>query len=297
MDKRIFAVLMLLVSVPGGCAVKGQSKVGLELLSQGDCKRAYDVLEPAAGHDPYSRNNLGLILQNGCPAAGVPAQPVEAYNDFIGAANSGVAVAWFNAGNLKQMLLAQGVWRDTQRDSPLALYRRGASLGEPHAIAAIERLGYSAPPVVPAAGGGAEALELMAAAVLEGAAVQRNASNAREMAPSPVQQHPVATAPATAPPRRFFPPAAKLTAAPACMSDAQCAVNARCVSPAGRAAVGGVCIALLDRLGQPLAVAHGTGGPTPMASCRLDTDCDVQSSCRRLAEGELVGLCMRRTSP
>jgi len=301
MNHRIASALLVLVSLAGCTSLRAPSRQGLIAMEDHRCVDAIGVMQgPAAQGDGYSVNNLGAIVEAGCPEAGCPPDPVRAFSYYQNAAERGVPIAFSNAGALLEFGKVSGA---AQPDAAAALYREGARYGDETSIKGLERLGRPVPPVDRVAPDIAERRQkqLDFALLVAGVMVDR---------PSPtVQTRPATTrrpvhavapestmSPVT-PVTPVMPVARTVVASPVsslgsgtCRTATDCNTGQICVVPNGQVSGEGVCAT--PTRGGVAVIATPRLTRVNMVSCQLDAQCPTEFKCERVTPGDLNGLCV-----
>jgi hypothetical protein len=281
MNRSIGIAACLLAAVAGCTSMRAPSRQGLIAMEDHRCLDAINVMKgPAAQGEGYSINNLGVIIESGCPDAGWVADPVTAFEYYGQAAQRGVPAAFSNGGALLEFGKLSG-GRDAA--AAAALYREGARYGDEASIAGLERLGQHVPPVDRVAPDIADRRQkqLDFALLVTGIMVQRE-SQPRSVLPPP-------TIPLVH--SRIVTPAANPVASgPTCHYPSDCQTGQSCVVPTGQVSGVGVCVTPM-RNGSPAIIAPQVA-PTSVASCQFDTQCPLNFKCGRVNPGDLNGLCV-----
>lgn len=249
MNHRVASALLVLVSLAGCTTLRAPSRQGLIAMEDHRCTDAIGVMQgPAAQGDGYSINNLGAIIEAGCPEAGMPPDPVRAFSYYRNAAERGVPIAFSNAGALLEFGKVSGA---AQPDAAAALYREGARYGDETSIKGLERLGRPVPPVDRVAPDIAERRQkqLDFALLVAGVMVDRPPPTAQTRpVPTHRPDHTVAAESSVALVTPVAPGARTVVESPAsvlgsgtCRNTTGCMTGQICVVPNGQVSGAGVC--------------------------------------------------------
>jgi hypothetical protein len=277
MVRSSIATVLLLALLSACSSLRAPSRQGLSAMEDGRCLDAIHLMEgPAAQGDGYSINNLGVIIESGCPEAGWPAAPARALEYFSAAAQRGVPIAFSNGGALVEFgFLPSGA----DPESAAKIYREGARYGDPNSIAGLERLGKPVPVVDRVAPDIAERRQmqldfaLLAAGIASGTLVPVNSPSVTPRVAS-----------------RMVVPPTSVVNAPTCRNTTDCGVGQSCVLPAGQVSGIGMCVTP-TKGGMPVIPAPRLA-PVTMASCQFDTQCPQNFKCEHVNAGDMHGLCV-----
>jgi hypothetical protein len=292
MNHRIAAASVMLVFVAGCSTLRAPSRQGLTAMEHHHCREAIDLMQgPASQGDGYSINNLGAVIEAGCPEAGWTADPVRAFLYYRNAAEHGVPIAFSNAG----ALLEFGKVSAPDPDSAAVLYREGARYGDENSITGLERLGRPVPAVDRVAPAIAERRQkqLDFALLVAGVMVERQTALPRATplpAPPRLPVHVPSAARQPTPPIQVPSPAAVTVAGrPTCRNSTDCHVGQSCVVPDGQVTGLGVCATPTE--GGMAVIPAPRLMPVSISSCQFDTQCPAGFKCERVRPADLNGLC------
>lgn len=275
MNRAYRVTILVCAAVLTACANQAvvRNNAGLAKLRAGDCASAYSLFKLAADAGvACAKNNVGVILLHGCPAAGIAPDSFRALLKYESASASGCTVAFANAGDL--YLHGMGVTQD--RSKAINLYSVGARWGEPTAIGRLQSLGIDPPyPDLKERAlqaqqeqnrEAAEAIAQAFAAAAQGYAAGRASSNAQAT-----------------------------TIAPAgCSSDYDCGFGNVCVKVRQNYNYYGQCYKSVDSNGNPTyptqqATIHAING------CQMDSQCNMANGYRCvIPNGQVYGVCWKQ---
>jgi len=317
MSRQIGAAALLLVALGGCTSMRAPSRQGLIAMEDHRCQDAIGLMQgPATQGDGYAINNLGAIVEAGCPQAGWPPDPVKAFSYYRNAAERGVPIAFSNAGALLEFGKMTG---QPEPEAAAVLYREGARYGDDNAIEGLERLGRPVPAVDRVAPDIAQRRQkqLDFALLVAGIMVDRPSPGpqsppvlpvprvgARTPAPSTVPRptatfaapSAIAAKPSVTPART---PATAVVAAPTrasvgghatCRNTTDCAAGQSCVIPTGQVTGLGVCATPIEGGMAVIPAPHLM--PVPVGSCQFDTQCPTGFQCSRVSPADLHGICV-----
>lgn len=267
----ILACAVALAACVDPAAVK--TNEGVAKLRAGDCAGAYQLLRQAedAGNG-CAKNDMGVILLHGCPAAGVAQNYGSALVKFENASMIGCPIAYANAGDM----YLRGLGVVPNRAKAVSLYEIGARWGEPTATGRLRALGVDPPyPDLKE-----RALQVQQEQNREAAAAIAQAFAAA------AQGYAAAEASRNATPT---------TIAPAgCSSDYDCGFGNVCVKVRQNFSYYGQCYKSVDSNGNPTyptqrATIHAING------CQLDTQCNMANGYRCVVpSGQVYGICLKQ---
>jgi len=318
MNRQMVAASLLLVLLSGCTSMRAPSRQGLIAMEGHRCQEAIGVMQgPAAQGDGYSINNLGTVVEAGCPEAGWPPDPVGAFSYYERAAERGVPIAFSNAGALLEFGKITG---EAEPEAAAVLYREGARYGDDNAIKGLERLGQPVPAIDRVAPDIAERRkkQLDFALLVAGVMVDTPAPSAPSRPLLPVPQRVGARIPPTASPsvtpfvappgasakQAVMPARAATPAVPparlslaetaTCRNATDCGTGKSCVIPNGQVTGLGVCAT--PTKGVMAIIPTPRLMPLPVDSCQFDTQCPAGFKCTRVSPGDLNGLCVGPTN-
>lgn len=305
MNRQIAAASLLLALLGACTSLRAPSRQGLIAMEDHRCADAIALMQgPAAQGDGYSINNLGAILESGCPQAGWAADPVKAFTYYRNAAERGVPVAFSNAGALLEF---GKVSRASEPDAAATLYLEGARYGDETSIKGLERLGRPVPVVDRFAPDIAERRQkqLDFAVLVAGVVVDRPSPHPQpRLTPVPVHIAARTTAPLIVPPQPVrvvaparVPASPVVTPAPVslagnntCRNTTDCKVGQSCVIPSGQVTGLGVCATPTE--GGMAVIPAPRLMPVTIGACQFDTQCPTGFKCERISTADLNGLCV-----
>lgn len=303
-----------------GCAGVAANQNGLVKLKAGDCAGAAVQFRLGEQADvACSYNNMGVLYERGCPAAGIAPNFSTALERYRVAATKGCARAYSNGGDM--YFAGRGVAPSFQ--NAVDLWTMGANQGDETSRLRLQQFGN------PAARTNvterisqqqaqkeradailAQGIASMANGYNEGRAEGRaNAQQFQQFMRQREAQTPVVPPaqklqiPSTPPPAQVaVSPTSTistpvLTPAPTatgCINDVQCGVGMVCVKAAGNTG-NGMCVAARDHSGVVPQFPAQQTTVRNLPGCMMDGDCNMGAGyrCIRNRPGQAYGVCLK----